>query len=145
LSAVRMSPSDTNSRTWKAWWTPCHPVTSESKKAVRLAFGCIDRLRPSCRDADRTPDLASSAGVWIAPPATITTGARTVSLWPPGRTRCPVTPVTARPALVIRSTRQSANSRAPSARARGTLVTSIDRFAPVGQPLRQLFVPAQCS
>jgi len=50
-----------------------------------------------------------------------------------------------RPARVIRSTRQSANSRAPSARARGTLVTSIDRFAPVGQPLRQLFVPAQCS
>ncbi len=50
------------------------------------------------------------------------------------------------PALrVIRSTRQSAYSRAPRARARGTLVTSIERFAPVGQPLVQLFVPAQCS
>jgi len=45
----------------------------------------------------------------------------------------------------MRSTRQSANSRAPSASARGTLVTSIDRFAPVGQPLLQLLVPAQCS
>ena len=50
-----------------------------------------------------------------------------------------------RPWRVIRSTRQSAYNRAPNASARGTLVTSIDRFAPVGQPLRQLFVPAQCS
>jgi hypothetical protein len=145
LSAVRMSPSEVNSRTWKAWWTPCHPMTSSSKKATTFAFGCSDRFRPSCPDTDRSPDLASSAGVWSAPPATTTTGARTVSRWPPGRTRCPVTPVTARPSRVIRSTRQSANSRPPSARARGTLVTSIDRFAPVGQPLTQLFVPAQCS
>ena len=45
----------------------------------------------------------------------------------------------------MRSTRQSANSRAPSESARGTLVTSIERLAPVGQPLVQLFVPAQCS
>ena len=53
--------------------------------------------------------------------------------------------MTLRPARVIRSTRQSAYSRAPNASARGTLVTSIERFAPVGQPLEQLFVPAQCS
>jgi hypothetical protein len=53
--------------------------------------------------------------------------------------------VTTRPDRVIRSTRQSAYSRAPSASARGTLVTSMERFAPVGQPLEQLFVPAQCS
>ena len=59
--------------------------------------------------------------------------------------KCPVSPVTARPARVTRSTRQSAYSRAPSASARGTLVTSIERLAPVGQPLVQLFVPAQCS
>ena len=45
----------------------------------------------------------------------------------------------------MRSTRTSANSRAPAASARGTLVTSIDCFAPVGQPLLQLLVPAQCS
>ena len=82
LSAVRMIPSEVNSRTWNAWWTPCHPVTSESKKATTLAFGCRDRLRPSCPDADRSPDLASSAGVWIAPPATITVRARTVSVRP---------------------------------------------------------------
>ena len=53
--------------------------------------------------------------------------------------------MTARPVRVIRSTRQSAYSRAPQARARGTLVTSMERFAPVGHPLEQLFVPAQCS
>ena len=46
---------------------------------------------------------------------------------------------------MIRSTRQSAKTRAPSASARATLVTSIERFAPVGHPLLQLFVPAQCS
>jgi hypothetical protein len=56
-----------------------------------------------------------------------------------------VIPVTADPERVTRSTRQSANSRAPRERARGTLVTSIERFAPVGQPVVQLFVPAQCS
>ena len=66
-------------------------------------------------------------------------------LLPSGRTKCPVTPVTLPVVRVTRSTRQSANSRAPSVSARGTLVTSIDRFAPVGQPLVQLFVPAQCS
>jgi len=143
LSAVRMIPSAVNSRTWKAWWTPCHPVTSESKKATTLALGCRDRLRPSCPDADRSPDLPSRAGVWIAPPATITVRARTVSVRP--AVKWPLTPVTLGPERVMRSTRQSANSRAPRARARGTLVTSIDRLAPVGQPLMQLFVPAQCS
>ena len=56
-----------------------------------------------------------------------------------------MTPVTAAPERVTRSTRQSANSRAPRESARGTLVTSIERFAPVGQPVVQLFVPAQCS
>jgi len=83
-----MIPSFMNSRTWKAWWTPCHPVTSESKNATTLAFGCSDRLRPSC--PERTPDLASSAGVWIAPPATITVRARTVSLGWSARLKCPV-------------------------------------------------------
>ncbi len=90
----------------------------------------------------------SRAGVCTAPPAAITTRARTVRLGPrrpPGRTKWPVTPVTVGPDRVIRSTRQSASSRAPSASARGTLVTSIDCFAPVGQPLLQLLVPAQCS
>jgi hypothetical protein len=139
--AVSTSPSAMNSRTWKAWCTPCHPVTSESKNAITVAFGCRDRLRPS--GLDRRPDRASSAGVWMAPAATITVRARTVSRGPVAKR--PVTPVTARPARMMRSTRQSANSRAPSASARGTLVTSIERFAPVGQPLVQLFVPAQCS
>ena len=123
-------------------------MTSRSKNAVTTAFGCTDRFRPSRPDADRRPDRASRAGVWIAPPATTTTRARTVRPGPrrpPGRTKCPVTPVTAPSEEVIRSTRQSANSRAPRASARGTLVTSIDRFAPVGQPLLQLLVPAQCS
>ena len=130
-----------NSRTWKAWCTPCHPVTSESKNATTVVFGCSDRLRPSC--PRRRPDRASSAGVWIAPAATTTVRARTVSFGP--RVKWPVRPVAAPPVRVIRSTRQSAYSRAPRARARGTLVTSMERLAPVGQPLRQLFVPAQCS
>ena len=113
-----------------------------------MAFGCSDRLRPSCPEADRRPDRISRAGVWIAPPATITALARTVMLGPlrpPGRAKWPLTPVTAGPEWVTWSTRQSANSRAPSDSARGTLVTSIERFAPVGHPLLQLFVPAQCS
>ena len=80
-------PSAVNSRTWKAWCTPCHPVTSESKNATTVVFGCRDRLRPSCPDADRRPDRASRAGVWIAPPATITVLARTVSRGPPGRAK----------------------------------------------------------
>ena len=89
-----------NSRTWKAWCTPCHPVTSESKNATTVVFGCRDRLRPSCPEAGRRPDRASSAGVWIAPAATITAAARTVSRGPrrpPGRTKCPVSPVTVAP------------------------------------------------
>ena len=69
-----------NSRTWKAWCTPCHPVTSESKNATTVVFGCRDRLRPS--GPRRRPDRASSAGVWIAPAATTTLPARTVSLGP---------------------------------------------------------------
>ena len=137
-----------NSRTWKAWCTPCHPLTSASKTATPVVCGCRDRWRPSCPRVGRSPDRVSSAGVWIAPAATITAAARTVSLGPrrpPGRTKCPVSPVTVRPVLLTRSTRQSAYSRAPSASARGTLVTSIERLAPVGQPLVQLFVPAQCN
>src|SRR5580692_9018374 len=86
------------------------------------------------------PDLASSAGVWIDPPATITVRARTVSLLARGPAKRPVTPVG-----VIRVTRQPAYRRAPRVSARGTLVTSIDCFAPVGQPLLQLLLPAQCS
>jgi hypothetical protein len=92
-----------NSRTWKAWWTPCQPVTSSSKNAVTTAFGCSDRLRPSCPDADRRPERMSRDGVWIAPPATITVRARTVifgPLRPPGRVKWPVTPVTAGPERV---------------------------------------------
>jgi len=69
-----------NSRTWKAWCTPCHPVTSESKNATTVVLGCSDRLRPSC--PERRPDRASSAGVWIAPAATTTVGARTASARP---------------------------------------------------------------
>ena len=64
------SPSAMNSRTWKAWCTPCHPVTSVSKNATTVVFGCSARLRPS--GPERRPDRASSAGVWIAPAATIT-------------------------------------------------------------------------
>ena len=44
-----------NSRTWKAWCTPCHPVTSESKNATTVVFGCRDRLRPSCPSAQPGP------------------------------------------------------------------------------------------
>src|SRR5260370_17022097 len=123
-------------------------MTSWSKNAITVAFGCSDRLRPSCPEADRRPERISSAGVCTAPPATITILARTVSFGqvrPPGRTKRQLTPVAAGPVRTTRSTRQSANSRAPSDSARGTLVTSIERFAPVGQPLLQLFVPAQCS
>jgi hypothetical protein len=112
-----------NSRTWKAWCTPCQPVTSSSKNATTVVLGCSDRLRPSgprpspdrpspdLPSPDRpspglpsleppspdrpspdppSPDRASSAGVWIAPPATTTVLARTVSLGPgrpPGRTK----------------------------------------------------------
>ena len=102
-----------NSRTWKAWCTPCQPVTSSSKNATTVVLGCRDRLRPSgprpspdrpspdAPSPDRpspdrpspdrpSPDRASSAGVWIAPPATITVLARTVSVGPgrpPGRTK----------------------------------------------------------
>ena len=52
-----------NSRTWKAWWTPCQPVTSSSKKAITFALGCMARLRPSCPDAERIPDRPAAPGL----------------------------------------------------------------------------------
>ncbi len=89
LVAVSSSPSPVNSRTWKAWCTPCQPVTSSSKNAVTTAFGWTERFRPSWPEAGRNPDRVSRAGVCIAPPATTTTRARTVTAGPrppPGRT-----------------------------------------------------------
>src|SRR5206468_1383165 len=129
---------------WKAWCVPIHGSRRSSKTPTTLAFGCVWSPRPMARA--RSQLRLRMPGVWRAPAASTTSGARARKRprrRPSSPMKRPRTPVARAPRKSTRSTRAWVTSAAPAARARGISVTCIACLAPVGQPNAQLLSPTQ--
>jgi hypothetical protein len=82
-----------------------------------------------------SPERLRSAGVWIAPPATITARDRIVTLWP--STVFASTPRAVPPSTITCLTRLRTINRAPAEWASASHVFTTDCFAPTLQPSPQ--------
>ena len=100
---------------WNAWCVPIQGSMRSSKMPTHLALGCVCRPRPMARASKRL--RRRMPGVWRAPAASTTSGARTskrARARPSSPTRRPRTPTARRPFHSTRSTRASVSSAAPA-------------------------------